>query len=82
MENCIRDKIDTQIDRLIAEIESRKYDEMYASELKEVAECLGQIDNMFRSRVMYEKIFPNLDCCCMPPTKSTEKTNDNFPFSS
>ena len=82
MENCIRNKIDTQIDRLIAEIESRKYDEMYVSELKEVAECLSQIDNMFRNRVMYEKILPNLDCCCVPPIKAVEKTNDNFPFSS
>ena len=82
MENCIRDKIDTQIDRLIAEIESRKYDEMYASELKDVAECLNQIESMFRGRMMYEKILSSSDYCCMPPTKSTEKTNDSFPFSS
>ena len=82
MENCIRDKIDTQIDRLIAEIESRKYDEMYASELKEVAECLSQIESMFRGRMMYEKILLGSDYCCIPPTKSVEKTNDNFPFSS
>ena len=33
-------------------------------------------------RVMYEKILPNLDCCCIPPIKAVEKTNDNFPFSS
>ena len=82
MENCIRDKIDTQIDRLIAEIESRKYDEMYVSELKEIAECLNQIDNMFRNRVMYEKILPNLDCCCVPPIKAVEKTDENLTFSS
>ena len=56
--------------------------EMYVSELKEIAECLSQIDNMLSSRVIYEKILPNLDCCCIPPIKAVEKTNDNFPFSS